>query len=123
MYFSAVIQNDDDDDVSADDKVDYSMSPEDVNGRIILPEGAILGGGPGQIKKLSKSSSMFLHVPSTKLKGMEDFVEESEYYESYQKVAGIPIEIKKHPFIEWPDRLEAFTFPKGNIDHFQHPRR
>ncbi len=76
-----------------------------------------------QGKKLAKSSSMFLHVPSTKLKGMEDFVEESEYYESYEKVAGIPIEIKKHPFIEWPEHLDAFTFPTGSPEHFEQPRR
>jgi hypothetical protein len=66
---------------------------------------------------------MFLHMPSTKLKGMDDFVEESEYYESYERVAGIPIEIRKHPLVEWPARLEAYTFPAGNVEHFQPPKR
>lgn len=66
---------------------------------------------------------MFLHIPSTKLKGSEDILDESEYYKSYERVAGIPIDVKKHPLIEWPSRLEAFTFPTGNVDHFEPPRR
>jgi hypothetical protein len=72
---------------------------------------------------MAKSSAMFLHIPSTKMKGMDDFIDESEYFESYEKVAGIPFQIKKHDFIKWPERLEAFTFPTGNVDHFDPPRR
>ena len=36
------------------------------------------------------SAAMFDHIPPSKLIGMEDFIEESEYYDRYQKVIPQP---------------------------------
>ncbi len=49
IFFSARKLDDEDEDDKAGDDVHYSMSPELAEGRLIQPEGAILGGGPGQV--------------------------------------------------------------------------
>jgi len=113
-----------DEDELADDNVYQSMNQETAKGRVIDPESIVLGGTIGNsMKQISRSSEMFLHVPSSELKGLEDFVEELDYYQSYEKIPGIPVEIVKEPFTLWPEKLEVMTFPAGNVDHFDQPRR
>ena len=51
----------------------------EVKDRLIRPEEKVLSG-----RNLSVSMSEF--VPSRSLRGMEDFADESEYYDSYQRV-------------------------------------
>lgn len=101
-----------------------SMDLEAAKGRVLDPESIVIGGNFGKsMKQISRSSEMFMHVPPTTLRGMEDFVEELDYYQTYEKVVGIPVEIVKEPLIPWPEMLEVMTFPTGNVEHFQQPRR
>ena len=46
------------------------------------------GGGDPHLS--AASAAMFDHIPPSKLIGMEDFIEESEYYDRYQKVIPQP---------------------------------
>ena len=60
----------------------------------------LAGGGGSQLS--AASASMLDHVPSSQLIGMDDFVEESEYYDKYQKIVPqdddgdiVPVRIEK----------------------------
>lgn len=98
-----------------------SMTVELASKRIIQPKQVLSQGERGEID--ASSASMLDFVPSTKIKGMDDFVEESEYYnmhdalraESCQKRA-IPIEIRNQEVLQFPKLLEAFTFAPGATD-------
>ena len=48
-FFLARKLDDEDEIDKTGEDVHYSMSPELAEGRLIQPEGAILGGGPGQV--------------------------------------------------------------------------
>ena len=58
-----------------------SMSPEQASDRLIRPEEQVYSGGGSGLE-----ASMFEHVPSSKLIGMDDFVDEAQYYDKYQKL-------------------------------------
>ena len=98
-----------------------SMTPEMASKRIIQPQEMILHGGGSEID--AASASMYDFVPSTKVKGMEDFVEESVYYSIHDsltsergKKESIPIEIRDHKLIDFPKHLNAYTFASGSTD-------
>ena len=61
-----------------------SMSPEQASDRLIRPEEQVYSGGGSGLEAVS--ASMFEHVPSSKLIGMDDFVDEAQYYDKYQKL-------------------------------------
>ncbi len=52
-FFLARKLDDDDEDGNIVENVHYSMSPELAEGRLIQPEGVILGGGSGQVFMLT----------------------------------------------------------------------
>ena len=53
------------------------MSKEDAKDRLIDPENIVMGG--------KESIQMYEFVPSKESLGLEDFVEEQDYYEKYSK--------------------------------------
>ena len=65
-----------DKDSDEDLEPDYSLNAESATGRYIDADEKVIGDA---------AASMYDFVPTNKLKGMEDFVEESEYYDYYQK--------------------------------------
>ena len=98
-----------------------SMTPEMASKRIIQPQEMIFQGAGSEID--AASASMYDFVPSTKIKGMEDFVEESDYYSVHEvftdersKKGSLPIEIRQHKRIEFPKYLNVFTFASGATD-------
>lgn len=67
---------------------------------------------------------MMDYVPSTKLKGLEHWIEESDVFlEASQgdQDIGLKIEVQEEP-IELPHMLKIYSFLKGDISHFPHPR-
>ena len=97
-----------------------SLTPETAADRIILPQEMILQGGGSDID--AASASMYDFVPSTKIKGMEDFIEESEYYK-YSEFKGhsgtntaVPVEMRENKLIKFPAHIEAYTFATGATD-------
>jgi len=66
---------------------------------------------------------MALHqyVPTKELKGMDDFVEEAQYYQSYKKVASQAINIRPFLRLNFPSHLRCFTFPRGDPSSFPSP--
>ena len=99
-----------------------SMTPEIAAKRIIHPDEMIMQGGGGSDIDAA-SASMYDFVPSTRIKGMDDFVEESEYYsvhdtmrtDRYQREA-MPIERREQGVLDFPEHIEAYTFAPGATD-------
>jgi len=89
-----------------------SMSSSEATTRLIRPEDNVLGGG---------SMALHQYVPTKELKGMDDFVEEAQYYQSYKKVAKQAISIKPFLRLHFPSHLRCFTFPRGDISSFSPP--
>ena len=88
---------------------------ETLRGRIVKPEEQILGEGG--------STSLQEFVPTKKLIGMEDFVEESAFYESYDKIDSVPVKQVEIEKLTVPRALNAFYFPRHVLDVFPHPKR
>jgi len=110
-----------------------SMSEAQAAKRLISPEEQVFAGG-GDPHLSAASAAMFDHIPPSKLIGMEDFIEESEYYDRYQKVIPQPdidgsdgdfvtIEMKKMPPLSTLP-FDVWTFPSGSTDlRLEAPKR
>lgn len=96
------------------EEVRASLDPLQAGARLIEPEQKGLGGGA--------ASALYDFVPTTELKGMEEFVEETDYYKYYRRVAGESVRTVVEPALSWPPALRAFTFPRGVVQSFPRPR-
>ena len=103
------------DDLMEDDEEEKfkSLDPDEASSRLMKPDQNLLGGN---------SVTMYKFMPTAKLKGMEDFVEESQYYESYEKIDTNFIKFKQHPKLNFPGHLRCFTFPRSDLSDFPQPR-
>ena len=82
------------------------MDPAQASSRMIKPEKNLLEGN---------AVSMYNFMPTKELKGMEEFVEESQYYESYTKVEAEFIKLRPHPVLQFPAHLRCFMFPRSDL--------
>ena len=89
-----------------------SLNPDSAQQRYIDPDELVVGDG---------STSMYDFVPTSRLKGMEDFIEEGEYYDNYQPIGNQTIPIKICNNINFPKHLQIFTFPRNVMDRFPPP--
>lgn len=62
-------------------------------------------------------------IPATKLKGMEDWVPESDHYKYYNSTTDFPLNIEMDSDLVFPDHLNIFTYEKGNVSTFAKPKR
>lgn len=62
-------------------------------------------------------------IPATKLKGMEDWIPESDHYKYYNSTTDFPLKIEMETDLVFPDSLNIFTYEKGNISTFIKPKR
>lgn len=60
-------------------------------------------------------------IPATKLKGMEDFVVESEHYQYYNTGVEFPLKFVVEHSFEIPKTLDIYMYPKGDISRFSRP--
>lgn len=84
------------------------MSDIDLN-RMISPEVGILG--------------LQEFVPATKIKGMEDFVPESDHYKYYNTTVDFPLNIETELEFVFPENLDIYTYVKSDISRFIQPKR
>ncbi|KXJ77388.1 hypothetical protein RP20_CCG007692 [Aedes albopictus] len=61
-------------------------------------------------------------IPATKLKGMEDFVSESDHYKYYNNSADFPVSIEMEHDFEIPENLQIYSYERGNVSDFRPPR-
>lgn len=69
------------------------------------------------------SSGLQEFIPATKIKGMEDFVFESDHYRYYSNTTDFPLKIEMDLNFKIPENLQLFTYEQGNISSFRSPRR
>lgn len=62
-------------------------------------------------------------IPATRLKGMEDWVLESDHYKYYSTADDFPLTIELETELTFPEHLHIYTFERGNITNFQRARR
>lgn len=70
------------------------------------------------------TAALYEFIPATKLKGMEDWVFESDHYKYYKaEDSEFPIEIETENEITIPEHLHLYTYEMGNISTFPRARR
>ncbi|XP_050077596.1 5-methylcytosine rRNA methyltransferase NSUN4 [Anopheles maculipalpis] len=62
-------------------------------------------------------------VPASKLKGMEDYVFESDHYKYYSNSTDFPLKIEMEESFTIPEQLHLYTYERGNVSTFRSPRR
>lgn len=62
-------------------------------------------------------------IPATKLKGMEDYMPESEHYQYYKSTVDFPLTIEPEKEFKFPPALNLYTYIEGDISRFNRPRR
>lgn len=73
---------------------------------------------PGQ------TTSAYLNfVPTTKLKGMEEWLEEEDQFEYVKPTYDFVVEKQKDERLDFPSLLKAFVFPRGDISRFPSPKK
>merc|ERR1712013_329788 len=85
---------------------------EGIRRRLVAPEERVMGAGA--------SPALFDFMPATELKGMDDFVEEADYY-SYKKVGRREVRVVEETSLSWPPALTAYTFPRGVVEPLPTP--
>lgn len=70
----------------------------------------------------NSTSGLYEFIPSTKLKGMEDWVLESDHYKYYSKTTEFPLNIEIEEDLEISENLHMYTYEKGNVSEFVRPR-
>ncbi len=88
----------------AEDKpVDRSLGKDALEGRFVPAGQAIIGSN-------ESASAMYDFVPTMKLKGLEEFIDESEYYERYERVGedAVPVHVVPASGLSVPEHLHAY---------------
>ncbi|XP_058804927.1 5-methylcytosine rRNA methyltransferase NSUN4 [Phymastichus coffea] len=70
--------------------------------RIIMPSSGIT------------AEQLYEYIPATEIKGMDDFILESEHYGHYSKGADFVIQIEEDHTLNFPDQLLIYTFEESN---------
>jgi 5-methylcytosine rRNA methyltransferase NSUN4 len=69
------------------------------------------------------TSALHEFVPATKIKGMEDFVLESDHYRYYSNTTDFPLKIEIDLSFKIPENLQLYTYEQGNISTLRTPRQ
>ncbi|CAO1317873.1 unnamed protein product [Diamesa serratosioi] len=69
------------------------------------------------------TSGLYEFVPATKIKGMEDWVFESDHYRYYSNTMDFPLKIEMELDFQFPSSLQLFTYEKGNVSDFRSPKK
>lgn len=62
-------------------------------------------------------------IPCTKLKGMSDWISESQYYQSYNPNVNFPLNFEPETSFEFPQTLNIYIYPKQDISRFSRPKK
>ncbi|XP_035910940.1 5-methylcytosine rRNA methyltransferase NSUN4 [Anopheles stephensi] len=62
-------------------------------------------------------------VPASKLKGMEDYVFESDHYKYYSNSTDFPLKIEMEESFGIPEQLHLYTYERANVSTFRSPRK
>lgn len=69
------------------------------------------------------TGGLYEFVPATKIKGMEDWIPESEHYRYYQTTTDFPLKIEPEIDFIFPENLCLYTYEMGNCSEFRPPNK
>ncbi|XP_064551436.1 5-methylcytosine rRNA methyltransferase NSUN4 [Drosophila montana] len=69
------------------------------------------------------TGGLYEYVPASTIKGMEDWVAESEHYKYYQTSTDFPLIIEPEANFQYPEHLAIYTYEMGNCAEFKAPRQ
>ncbi|XP_075233973.1 5-methylcytosine rRNA methyltransferase l(2)10685 isoform X2 [Lycorma delicatula] len=69
------------------------------------------------------TTALYDFIPTSKLKGREDWVSESEHYSYYEKYLKVPIDVAHEDDLNFPEHLQVYSFETSNVSSFQEPQR
>ncbi|XP_018050637.1 PREDICTED: 5-methylcytosine rRNA methyltransferase NSUN4 isoform X2 [Atta colombica] len=95
--------------------VEMKPIESDLN-KIALDENRIIQPNAGL-------SGLYEFVPATKIKGMEDWVLESQHYGYYKEGANVLVNIEKEVLLTFPQYLNIYTFEENNDSRFPSPKK
>lgn len=71
----------------------------------------------------SNTSALYEFVPTKQLKGLEDYMFESDHYKYYSNQVDFPLKFQKDLEIPFPENLKVYTYEKGNTSTYKPPKR
>ncbi|KAF3430370.1 hypothetical protein E2986_10114 [Frieseomelitta varia] len=63
------------------------------------------------------------YIPTTKIKGLDDWVLESDHYKFYDKASDFRINVEKESVLSFPEHLYVYTFERENYTRFPNPKK
>ncbi|XP_012250253.1 5-methylcytosine rRNA methyltransferase NSUN4 [Bombus impatiens] len=63
------------------------------------------------------------YIPATKIKGLDDWVLESDYYRFYDKASDFQINVEKEFVLPFPEHLHMYAFERENNSRFPNPKK
>ncbi|KAH8240610.1 hypothetical protein KR026_001661 [Drosophila bipectinata] len=69
------------------------------------------------------TGGLYEYMPAHSIKGMEDWVAESEHYKYYQTSADFPLNIEPETSFQYPEHLSLYTYEMGNCSDFKAPKK
>ncbi|XP_023298918.2 5-methylcytosine rRNA methyltransferase NSUN4 [Lucilia cuprina] len=69
------------------------------------------------------TGGLYEFVPATQIKGMEDWIPESEHYRYYQTTTDFPLNIEPETEFIFPEHLSLYTYEMGNCSEFRRPNK
>ncbi|KYN29676.1 PREDICTED: 5-methylcytosine rRNA methyltransferase NSUN4 [Trachymyrmex cornetzi] len=95
--------------------VEMKPIESDLN-KIALDENRIIQPNAGL-------SELYEFVPATKIKGMEDWILESQHYGYYKEGENFSVNIEKEILLMFPQYLNIYTFEENNDSRFPSPKK
>ncbi|XP_029659923.1 5-methylcytosine rRNA methyltransferase NSUN4 isoform X1 [Formica exsecta] len=68
-------------------------------------------------------SELYEFIPATKIKGMNDWILESQHYGYYKEGADFSIKVEKEAILTFPQYLNIYTFEEDNDSDFPSPKK
>ncbi|XP_012266662.2 5-methylcytosine rRNA methyltransferase NSUN4 isoform X2 [Athalia rosae] len=68
-------------------------------------------------------SSLYQYIPATKLKGMEDYILESEQFDRFRDSSNLTVKVEKERKLRFPKFLNIYTYEEENDTRFKSPRK
>ncbi|XP_068140448.1 5-methylcytosine rRNA methyltransferase NSUN4 [Drosophila tropicalis] len=69
------------------------------------------------------TGGLYEYMPANSIKGMEDWVAESEHYKYYQTSVDFPLKIEPETSFYYPEHLALYTYEMGNCSDFKSPKK
>ncbi|XP_030382933.1 5-methylcytosine rRNA methyltransferase NSUN4 isoform X1 [Scaptodrosophila lebanonensis] len=69
------------------------------------------------------TGGLYEYMPAHSIKGMEDWVAESEHYKYYKTNDAFPLRIELEDSFQFPEHLALYTYEMGNCSNFKAPKK